>query len=164
MEPTILASNDYLSILQGEGGRIILETSFGLQGWLESNEYEYPPFDEMFEGMDGWTQDWGYNLGYSHNLPIFWHESEPEKRWTWPEHDTRDVRKVLQDGGDVELVPYRGQDIEVRGETVYYACGCGEKFAIAMAREILMHGLNCYGSCGDCGTRYHLEVPALKFI
>ncbi|MGZ6347982.1 MAG: hypothetical protein ACXWP0_01170 [Ktedonobacterales bacterium] len=164
MEQTLLASNDYLCILQGEGGRIIFEPNYSLSVWLESNQYEYPTFDEIFEGLHGWTHDWGFNLGCSHNLPIFWHESEPEKRWTWPEHEARDIRRVWEDGDNTELTVYRGQDIEVRGETVYYACPCGEKFAIATAREILTHGINCYGSCGDCGARYHLQVAPLKFV
>lgn len=160
----MLVENDYLTLYEGEGGRLIMEPSIGLRHDLAANEYEYPSFDEIFEGLDGWMQEWGRELGYTHMLPIFWHIDDPQTRWTWPDHQTRDLRDVWQAGESAELVRYGGQDIEVRGETVYYACGCGEKFAIATAREILVYGINCYGSCGDCGTRYHLQVPALKFV
>lgn len=90
----ILADNDYLTILLRPDGSIEIEPRYALVLWLESDEFEYPDFDDIFEGLGGTRAQWTY--GRRLGGLVIWDERYPGKSWVWVDQDANDIRAEWQ--------------------------------------------------------------------
>ena len=93
-----LAENDLLTLNEDEdeGERLVMVPKYTLSLLLAENEFEYPPIDELLDGMDNGRGEWTY--ARAHGALIIWDERRPAKSWIWADQGGSDIREFWERG------------------------------------------------------------------